>query len=76
MAELQSHLTVLEAASKTYPDRLAFRIAHKASDSDTVDTWERISYKQFQHDVEVAAKYWRSELSSRGLAQRSVVGLW
>lgn len=76
MPALESHLTVLEAASKAYPERLAFRIARKISDSDTVDSWDRISYKKFQDDVELAAKYWRSELSSRGLARRSVVGLW
>ena len=76
MAMLESHLTILEAASKAYPDRLAFRLARKASDSDAVESWERISYKQFQKDVESAAKYWRSELSSRSLAPRSVVGLW
>ena len=76
MPELQNHLSALKTASLTYPDRLAFRIAHKASDADTVASWERISFQQFYQDVENAAKYWLSELSSRGLAPRSVVGLW
>ena len=52
MPELQNHLSALKTASLTYPDRLAFRIAHKASDADTVASWERISFQQFYQDVE------------------------
>lgn len=76
MQHLHSHLSVLEQAATRYPDRPAFRIAQKSKTDDTVETWLPISFKEFQADVELAARYWFEKLSTHGVAPRSVVGLW
>ncbi|KAL5518873.1 hypothetical protein ACEPAH_556 [Sanghuangporus vaninii] len=74
MPSLLTHLNVLQEAAIQYPDRHAFRLAEQRLAG--VNTWTPKTFSAFHADVELAARYWSSNLSARGLAPRSVVGLW
>ena len=76
MAPLLSHLNVLERAAERFPDRPVFKLGQRSSTSDAIDVWIPITFREFQRDVELSARYWNRKLSSSGIPSRSVVGLW
>lgn len=73
---IQTHLSVLDQAARSYPSRPVFRVPKLASDSEEVEGWSTITYARFHADVEKYAKYWTRVLAEDGLAPRSIVALW
>lgn len=67
---------VLEQAAEQYTDKPAFKLAQASTYSSSIETWIPITFKGFQRDVELSAKYWNKKLSALGVPPRSVVGLW
>lgn len=74
MTSFKSHLTVLNESAGRYPSALAFRVP--SVDPTDGRHWLPISYLQFHQDVLFTANYWLGVLSSAGIPQGSVVGLW
>jgi hypothetical protein len=73
---IRSHLTVLETSASLFPSSSVFKTPRLDLQSGQVQDWHSITYRQFQSDVEVFARYWTRKLKSEGILQRSVVGLW
>ncbi|KAJ7597147.1 hypothetical protein C8J56DRAFT_1001157 [Mycena floridula] len=71
---LSSHLTVLQDSAARFPDAPAFKVP--ILEAGHVREWQTITYRQFQHDVEVYARYWSRILSADHVPRGSVVGLW
>ncbi|KAF8446057.1 hypothetical protein L210DRAFT_3725570 [Boletus edulis BED1] len=71
-----SHLIVLEQSSTLYPSAPAFRIPRSDPTTGQVHDWLSISYQQFKEDVEYTARYYRGLLTSVGITDNSVIGLW
>lgn len=71
-----SHLAILEASSLIYPQRPVFRVPTVNKETGKFDSWESISYRQFQLDVERFARFWQSKLLSDGIPPQSVIGVW
>ncbi|KAG9314458.1 hypothetical protein JVU11DRAFT_5255 [Chiua virens] len=71
-----THLTVLEQSSSRYSSAPAFRVPRSDPSTGRVLEWLSISYRQFKHDVEHTARYYRRILVSAGISDNSVVGLW
>lgn len=76
MCSLKSPLTVLLAAASQFSDRPAFRIAKASEINGRVHLWVTITYRQFLSDVDNSGRYWYKKLTTDGLAQGSVVGIW
>ncbi|KAJ7783906.1 hypothetical protein DFH07DRAFT_997347 [Mycena maculata] len=73
---LRTHLTVLEASASRYPLSPVFKLPRSDSQSNHGWDWYSITYRQFQLDVELFARYWSRTLSRSGVDVGSVVGLW
>lgn len=76
MNSVRTHLTVLKSSASLYPSSPAFRIPQLNSGTGQVQFWQSVTYKQFQLDVELFAKYWTRKLKTHGIPRRSIVGLW
>ncbi|KAI0344302.1 acetyl-CoA synthetase-like protein [Trametopsis cervina] len=73
---LKTHLQVLEDSAEKYPTRPVFQLPILSTGRTDVVRWTPILYSQFKSDVENYSKFWAKTLSSDGVPQRSVVGLW
>ncbi|TFY83769.1 hypothetical protein EWM64_g230 [Hericium alpestre] len=73
---LRSHLSVLEASASAYASSPAFHIPRCDLQSDEAQEWDSISYAQFKQDVELFARHWARVFRTRGIPQRSVIGMW
>lgn len=71
-----SHLAVLESSSLIYPLRPVFRVPTVNKETGEIGSWQSISYRQFQLDVERFARFWQSKLIINGILPQSVVGVW
>lgn len=76
MPTFKTHLTVLEESAKRFSSLPAFKVPLIDPNTQEILQWDSVSYSQFLADVEHFAKYWTSILSDRGVAPRSVVGVW
>jgi hypothetical protein len=76
MSTFKTHLTVLEASASKYASAAVFKVPKLDTKTGRVQEWQSITYREFQQDVELFAKYWAHALKSRGVLQRSIVGLW
>ncbi|KZT05908.1 acetyl-CoA synthetase-like protein [Laetiporus sulphureus 93-53] len=72
----RTHLTILQWSASLYSEATVFEIPDFTHTNGTGRRWNKISYRQFLTDVELSARYWGNVLQSRGVHQRSVVGLW
>ncbi|KAI1071433.1 hypothetical protein LB507_005043 [Fusarium sp. FIESC RH6] len=73
MSSFETPASALQASVKKYPDRAVLKIPTRSSEGVA---FKDITYTQFQKDVELSARYWRSELSKIGAQDRAVVGVW
>jgi acyl-CoA synthetase (AMP-forming)/AMP-acid ligase II len=73
MSSFETPSSALQASVKKYPDRAALKIPTRSPEGVV---FKDITYTQFQKDVELSARYWRSELSKIGAQDRAVVGVW
>lgn len=76
MSTFRSHLTVLESSAAKYSSSPAFRVPQIDSQTEQVQQWHTITYKQFLSDVERFARYWLRTLETDAVPKGSVVGLW
>ena len=76
LAMLPPHLALLYSTAQQAGSAAAFRTPQLQSGSDKVQSWKTITYEQFQQDVDITAKYWRSVLFRDGVPPKSVVCLW
>lgn len=76
MTTFSSHLSVLETSASRYSSRAAFLIPELDAESGQVKQWHPVTYRQFQNDVELVARYWARMLKADGIPRNSVVGLW
>ncbi|KAI9065230.1 acetyl-CoA synthetase-like protein [Trametes sanguinea] len=75
MVALKTHLHALAESVNTYSSLPIFKLPIYDSE-DNLRAWMPISYKEFQTHVEHFASIIARELQSKGVAPRSVVGLW
>ncbi|KAF9061236.1 acetyl-CoA synthetase-like protein [Rhodocollybia butyracea] len=76
MSPLLTHLTNLEDATSRFPSRVAFKIPQVNPQTDDIDHWTDITFRQFLLDIEHLARYWLHVLKeSNGIPQRSVIAL-
>ena len=73
MSSFETPASALQASVKKYPDRVVLKVPTRSSEGVA---FKDITYTQFQKDVELSARYWRSELSEIGAQDRAVVGVW
>ncbi|KAK2461831.1 hypothetical protein APHAL10511_006294 [Amanita phalloides] len=73
---ISSHLTVLVDSASRTPLSGVFRLPRYEPATNRVIEWQTITYQQFLHDVETAARYWTRLLANRGIPPRSTIGLW
>ncbi|CAL1713797.1 unnamed protein product [Somion occarium] len=73
---LRTYLSILNDAAALFPQSAAFQVPDPASGGTGSRGWRPITYSQFANDVEEYAKYWARLLTSDGLPQKSIVGLW
>lgn len=76
MPTYKTHLTALERSAAVRPLSPALKIPHWSSDGEKFQGWKDVTFAQFLGDVEQSARYWSHQLSGKGIAERSVVGLW
>ncbi|KAH7931106.1 acetyl-CoA synthetase-like protein [Leucogyrophana mollusca] len=76
MLSFSSHLTVLSQSASLYSSAPVFRVPRSDPSTSQVQDWFSITYRQFKHDVELTARYWRRVLRGDGVSEGSVVGLW
>lgn len=72
MRTFHTPLTLIETLAKTHGDAAAVR--YLLPDSST--EYKTITYAEYRHDVENAARIWLSVLSQAGIAKGAVVGIW
>ncbi|OCH95760.1 acetyl-CoA synthetase-like protein [Obba rivulosa] len=75
-ATYRTHLTVLQEVASLHPTATAFRVPQLEPTTQRILEWDAISFAQFHSDVEHFARYWGALLQARGIALRSVVGVW
>ncbi|KAF9452669.1 acetyl-CoA synthetase-like protein [Macrolepiota fuliginosa MF-IS2] len=71
-----SHLAILEASSSRFSQLPVFQTPVVDQETGAIASWQSISYRQFQRDVERFARFWQSRLLNDGVAPHSVVGVW
>ncbi|KAF9064026.1 hypothetical protein BDP27DRAFT_1474805, partial [Rhodocollybia butyracea] len=71
-----THLTNIEDATSRFPSRAAFKIPQVNPETDEIDHWTDITFRQLLLDIELLARYWFHVLKeSSGIPQRSVIAL-
>ncbi|KAI8972831.1 acetyl-CoA synthetase-like protein [Trametes punicea] len=75
MVGLKTHLHALAEGVATFSSLPIFKLPIYDAEGD-LRAWQPISYIQFQSHVEHFATHLAHKLQSRGIASRSVVGLW
>lgn len=76
MVAFRSHLTVLQTSASVYSSATAFRVPEVDGETGKLVQWRSISYRQFQDDVDLFARYWARTLRADGVPREAVVGLW
>jgi len=73
MSSFETPSSALQASVKKHSDRAVLKVPTRSPEGVA---FKDITYTQFQRDVELSARHWRSELSKIGAQERAVVGVW
>ncbi|KAH9922993.1 acetyl-CoA synthetase-like protein [Amylocystis lapponica] len=72
----KTHLTVLRETSALHAASAVFWVPDISTPKNEAREWTKITYKQFECDVEGSAKYWTHMLNEHDVPASSVVALW
>lgn len=73
MSNFETPSSALQAGAEKYPD---LTLLKKPTQSPEGVVFEDVTFTQFRKDVELAARYWKNQLSQVGANDRAVVGVW
>lgn len=73
---ITSHLQVYKRSAARHADSVLFRLPQVCPSTGRVEEWSTVTYQQFEHDVELYARYWSRVLRTAGIPRRSVIGMW
>ncbi|KAF5235444.1 hypothetical protein FAUST_7054 [Fusarium austroamericanum] len=73
MSNFETPSSALQAGAEKYPD---LTLLKKPTQSPEGVIFEDVTFTQFRKDVELAARYWKNQLSQVGANDRAVVGVW
>lgn len=73
MSNFETPSSALQAGAEKYPD---LTLLKKPTQSPEGVVFEDVTFTQFRKDVELAARYWKNQLSQVGAGDRAVVGVW
>jgi hypothetical protein len=73
MSTFKTPASELQASVKRHPDLALFKIPEQSPEGTK---FKDVSFAQFEKDVKQAAKYWKDQLSTLGVQDRAVVGVW
>ncbi|KAF9771730.1 hypothetical protein IL306_010623 [Fusarium sp. DS 682] len=73
MEAFRTPLSVLRAAAAAQPSAPAIKQARNTTDGLS---YTDVSYWQFEQDIDSTASYWIENLSSAGVKEGSIIGVW